>query len=121
MINKIIRREFSNKKVVITAALNGILTDPTKFNIPVNPEELAKAASEAYDNGASVVHIHFRDQRNGKGHLPTWDPIVAKNISDAIRASRPKIIINFTTGTVGESGPMGGTFLSFFFLFCLFV
>ena len=34
--------------------------------------EMAKAAKEAYEAGASVVHIHFRDQRPGKGHLPTW-------------------------------------------------
>eukprot|EP00604_Paraphysomonas_vestita_P000689 CAMPEP_0174824392 /NCGR_PEP_ID=MMETSP1107-20130205/33892_1 /TAXON_ID=36770 /ORGANISM="Paraphysomonas vestita, Strain GFlagA" /LENGTH=237 /DNA_ID=CAMNT_0016051525 /DNA_START=272 /DNA_END=986 /DNA_ORIENTATION=- len=33
---------------------------------------------------------------------------VAKDISDAIRTARPKIIVNFTTGTVGETGPMGG-------------
>mmetsp|Transcript_21679 Transcript_21679/g.31547 ORF Transcript_21679/g.31547 Transcript_21679/m.31547 type:complete len:321 (+) Transcript_21679:37-999(+) len=98
----------SKDKVVVTAALNGILTDPAKFNIPVTPDELAVAASEAYDAGASVVHIHFRDQRPGKGHLPTWDPDVARSISDAIRAARPDIIVNFTTGTVGEVGPMGG-------------
>jgi 3-keto-5-aminohexanoate cleavage enzyme len=110
MIAKILRRSFSSsqKKVVVTAALNGILTDPTKFNIPVTPSEMATAAAEAYDAGASVVHIHFRDQRPGKGHLPSWDPQVAKDISEAIRAARPKIIVNFTTGTVGEIGPMGG-------------
>jgi 3-keto-5-aminohexanoate cleavage enzyme len=98
----------SPKKVVVTAALNGILTDPTKFHIPVTPAEMAKAAAEAYDAGASVVHIHFRDQRPGKGHLPSWDPQVAKEISQAIREIRPKILVNFTTGTVGENGPMGG-------------
>lgn len=65
-------------KVVITAALNGVLTDPKKFNVPVTPDEMATAAAEAYDAGASVVHIHFRDQRPGMGNLPTWDPIVGK-------------------------------------------
>lgn len=50
---------------------------------------MATAAAEAYDAGAAVVHVHFRDQRPGKGHLPTWDPIVAKAISEAIRAARP--------------------------------
>jgi uncharacterized protein (DUF849 family) len=59
--------------VVVTAALNGVLTDPNKFNVPVTPEELAIAAGQAYDAGASVVHVHFRDQRAGKGNLPTWD------------------------------------------------
>jgi 3-keto-5-aminohexanoate cleavage enzyme len=50
---------------------------------------MAIAASEAYDAGAAIVHVHFRDQRPGKGHLPTWDPNVAKAISEAIRAARP--------------------------------
>ena len=63
----------SKDKVVVTAALNGVLTDPNKFNVPVTPEELAIAAGQAYDAGASVVHVHFRDQRAGKGNLPTWD------------------------------------------------
>lgn len=50
---------------------------------------MAVAAAEAYDAGAAIVHVHFRDQRPGKGHLPTWDPDVAKAIADAIRAARP--------------------------------
>ncbi len=108
--SRIVCRGYSSHshKVVITAALNGILTDPIKFPVPVTPIEMANAAAEAYDSGATVVHIHFRDQRVGKGHLPTWDPNVARDISEAIREKRPKIIINFTTGTVGENGPMGG-------------
>ena len=61
-----------------TASLNGVLTDPKKFNIPVTPKEMATAAKEAYDAGASVVHIHFRDQRPGHGHLPTWEPEVRR-------------------------------------------
>lgn len=68
----------SNDKVVITAALNGVLTDPKKFNVPVTPDEMAIAAAQAYDEGASVVHVHFRDQRPGMGNLPTWDPAVGK-------------------------------------------
>ena len=96
-------------KVVVTAALNGVLTDPAKFDIPVTPEEMAIAASEAYDAGASVVHIHFRDQRPGKGHLPSWEPADAKAISDAIREARPDILVNFTTGTIGTgTSPLAG-------------
>ena len=71
--------------------------------------------SQAYDAGASIVHIHFRDQRPGKGHLPTWDPETAKEIADAIRAAAPDVLLNFTTGTIGEGtnafngGPLGPT------------
>lgn len=96
-----------NKKAVVTASLNGVLTDPANFSIPVTPDEMATAAKEAYDAGASVVHIHFRDQRPGKGHLPTWDAQVAADVVAGIRQRCP-VLINLTTGTMGSSGPMGG-------------
>jgi 3-keto-5-aminohexanoate cleavage enzyme len=95
-------------KVVVTAALNGVFTDPAQFPIPVTPDEMAQAAQEAYDAGATIVHIHFRDQRPGKGHLPTWDPKDALNIATAIRERVPQLMLNFTTGTIGTAGPMGG-------------
>lgn len=76
-------------KVVVSASLNGVLTDPAKFSIPVTPDELAEAAQQVYDAGATIVHIHFRNQDEGKGHLPSWDPQVAKDCCDAIRAKVP--------------------------------
>jgi hypothetical protein len=42
--------------------------------------EMARAAKEAWDEGATIVHIHFRDQREGKGHLPSWDPAVCVGV-----------------------------------------
>lgn len=97
-------------KVVVTAALNGVLTDPKMFPVPVTPDEMAQAAQEAYDAGATIVHIHFRDERPGKGHLPTWDPKDASDIAAAIRERVPDVMLNFTTGTVGDErmGAMGG-------------
>ena len=98
-------------KVIVTAALNGVLTNPAMFpdiKIPVTPDEMALAAKEAWDEGAVCAHVHFRDQREGKGHLPTWDPQVAADISLAIREAVPDIIINYTTGTIGNDGPMAG-------------
>jgi 3-keto-5-aminohexanoate cleavage enzyme len=99
----------SPKKAIVTASLNGVLTDPAKFNVPVTPQELAQAAKEAQEEGASVVHVHFRDQRPGKGHLPTWDPSVATDIGNAIREKCPGLLLNFTTGTFGtEQGVFSG-------------
>ena len=88
-------------KAIITCAITGVLTDPKQHHVPVTPEELAKEARRAYDAGASVVHVHFRRQEPGQGHLPSWDPQVAKACSDAIRAECPGIVINQTTGVVG--------------------
>ncbi|KPA14091.1 protein containing DUF849, prokaryotic [Candidatus Magnetomorum sp. HK-1] len=95
-------------KVVVTCALTGVLTDPNKFNVPVTPEEMAEAAASAYDAGASIVHCHFRSQETGMGALPTWDVNVVASILDAIKKRVPDIIINMSTGVMGDdiSGPL---------------
>jgi uncharacterized protein (DUF849 family) len=96
-------------KVVVTCALNGVLTNPKHHPVPVTPEEMADSAKEAYDAGAAVMHIHFRRQEEGMGHFPSWQPEVAKEISDAIRDKCPGVLLNFTTGVPGDdiSGPLG--------------
>lgn len=88
-------------KAILTCALNGVLTNPAQHPVPVTPEQCAASAREAYDAGASIIHIHYRQQGAGKGHLPSWDPVVAGDIVDAIRAACPDVLINSTTGVVG--------------------
>lgn len=95
-------------KVVITCAVTGVLTNPKQHPVPVTPEEMAKASREAYDAGASVIHMHFRQQEPDKGHLMCWDPAVASEIAEAVRDACPGAILNFTTGTIDrdQSGPI---------------
>lgn len=95
-------------KAIITCSITGVLTDPNQHHVPVTPEQLAQEARRAYDAGASVVHVHFRRQEEGKGHLPSWDPAVARACVDAMRAACPDLIINQTTGVVGPDyqGPL---------------
>ena len=88
-------------KAVITCALNGVLTDPKQHPVPVTPEEMAREAKSAFDAGASVMHVHLRQQAAGKGRLPSWDVAVSKAIQQAIREACPGVIINHTTGVVG--------------------
>jgi uncharacterized protein (DUF849 family) len=95
-------------KVVITCALTGVLTDPKQHPVPVTPEQMAREAKAAFDAGAAVMHVHFRQQAPGKGHLPSWEPQVATAIMQAIRNACPGVILNETTGTLGAdiSGPL---------------
>lgn len=86
---------------IITCALTGVLTNPAQHPVPVTPEQMAREARRAYDAGAAIVHVHYRDQRPGMGHLPTWDAKICGDINAAIRAECPAIIINMTTGVVG--------------------
>lgn len=97
------------KKCVVTCALTGVLTNPMQHTfLPVTPQEMAKEAKRAADQGATVVHCHFRDQREGMGFLPTWDADIVAQIVDAIKAAVPEIIINMSTGVPGNdiSGPL---------------
>jgi len=97
-----------SEKAVITCALTGVLTDPRQHPVPVTPEEMAREARAAFDAGAAVMHVHFRQQAPGKGHLPSWDPVLAVTIMQAIREACPGVILNESTGTMGPdiSGPL---------------
>jgi uncharacterized protein (DUF849 family) len=95
-------------KAVITCAVTGVLTDPKRHPVPVSVDEMAASAKEAFDAGASIMHVHFRRQEQGMGHLPSWEPDVAASTCEAIRAACPGVIINMSTGVLGPdvSGPV---------------
>jgi uncharacterized protein (DUF849 family) len=95
-------------KAVITCALTGSLTDPKQHPVPVTPAQMASEAKAAFDAGASIVHVHFRSQGEGKGHLPSWEPAVGCEIMAAIQDACPGIILNQSTGMMGPyiEGPL---------------
>ena len=95
-------------KAIVTCALTGVLTNPRQHPVPVTPEQMASEARDAFNAGASIMHVHVRRQEAGMGHLPSWDPEVAAAVVDAIRAACPGVIVNLTTGVIGQdvSGPV---------------
>ena len=94
-------------KAILTCALTGVLTNPRQHPVPVTPAQMAAQARDAFNAGASIMHVHLRMQEPGMGHMPSWDPDVAASVCDAIRAACPGVDINLTTGVVGKdvSGP----------------
>ena len=96
------------EKAILTCALTGVLTNPKQHPVPVTPAQMAAEARDAFNAGASIMHVHVRNQEEGLGHLPSWDPDVMASVVDAIRAACPGVIINLTTGVVGKdvSGPL---------------
>ena len=96
------------EKAILTCALTGVLTNPKQHPVPVTPAQMAAEARDAFNAGASIMHVHVRNQDEGKGHLPSWDPDVMESVVNAIRDSCPGVIINLTTGVVGEdiAGPL---------------
>ncbi len=97
----------NHDKAILTCALTGVLTNPQQHPVPVTPEQMAAEARDAFNAGASIMHVHLRSQEPGFGHMPSWDPEVAQAVCDAIRAACPGVIINLTTGVIGKdiSGP----------------
>ncbi|MCA1823708.1 MAG: 3-keto-5-aminohexanoate cleavage protein, partial [Frankia sp.] len=83
---------------IITDAISGAVANKAQHPaIPYTPEEYAGEARRAFDAGASVVHIHAR--------TPDGTPSVAvenyRDITAAILAEVPDIVINYSTGTIG--------------------
>lgn len=81
-------------KMIITCALTGAETTKAQAPaLPVTPEELAAAAQEACLAGASIIHLHAR---NDDG-TPTADVKVFKAAIDLIR-KKCDVVIEVTTG-----------------------
>ncbi len=88
------------KKIIITAALTGVLARREQCPyIPYSPEEIALEGKKAVDAGASILHIHAR-QPDG---LPAYDIETYRQIGEEVRKLCPTVIINYSTGAVGLS------------------
>lgn len=95
-------------KAILTCALTGVLTNPKQHPVPVTPAQMAAEARDAFNAGASIMHVHIRRQEEGLGYLPSWDPDIAEQVVDEIRSACPGVIINLSTGVLGHdiSGPV---------------
>lgn len=89
-----------NHDVIITCALTGAGDTVGKHPaIPVTPTQIAAAAVEAAQAGATVVHCHVRDPDTGKG---SRDPALYREVVARIRDAGVDIIVNLTAGMGGD-------------------
>ncbi|MFN3019260.1 3-keto-5-aminohexanoate cleavage protein [Vibrio coralliilyticus] len=80
-------------KLIITAAVNGGITPRSKQPaIPHTPKEIADAVIQCSQAGASVAHIHARDDAG----RPSYDQAVWREIIERIR-ERSDILLNLST------------------------
>ncbi len=89
------------EKLIITAAITGAELDKTKCPVlPITPEEQGQAAKEAVEAGASVIHLHVRDDAGA----PSQELAHFKRTVEAIKKACPiPPVIQFSTGgAVGE-------------------
>lgn len=88
----------TSDKVIISCALTGAVT--TKRHCPAIPytaDEIAQEAKRAYDAGASIVHIHGREDDG----TPSWDVEVFRRYHARIKEVCPEVLINWSTGGAG--------------------
>ncbi len=79
------------RKVIITAALTGTFHGKeTCPAIPLQPAEIEAAATECWNAGASIVHLHVRD-KDGRG---TNSRAIYEDVNARIRAKTRLIVQN---------------------------
>ncbi len=84
--------------LIITCALVGAeLTRDVYPGLPLTSVELATAAAEAVEAGASIIHLHVRDERG----RPTQHVEVFREVSEQIRRRCDCILQYSTGGAVG--------------------
>ncbi len=88
------------EKLIITVAPTGSV--PRKKDtpyLPVTPDEIAETAYLCEQEGASVIHVHCRDQNED----PTSDYGVFKETVERIRKRTHLIVMVSTSGVAGKS------------------
>jgi uncharacterized protein (DUF849 family) len=82
-------------KVIISVAITGGIHTPTMSpHLPVTPDEIAEQSIAAAKAGASIIHLHARDPKDGR---PTPDPAVFMQFLPRIKQNCDAVI-NITTG-----------------------
>ncbi len=84
------------QRVILTCAVTG----ENQYNkahpsFPITPAQIAAAAIEAQEAGASAVHLHVRNPKTGAG---SRDPLLFKELTERVRALGLKSILNLTCG-----------------------
>lgn len=82
-------------KVIITCAVTGSIHTPSMSPyLPVTADEIADAAIGAAHAGAAIVHLHARNQEDGR---PDQTPAAFMRFLPRIKAASD-VVVNITTG-----------------------
>ncbi|MHA1931870.1 MAG: 3-keto-5-aminohexanoate cleavage protein, partial [Promethearchaeota archaeon] len=82
-------------KLIITAAICGAeVSKEINKNVPYTVEEIGKEAEAAYNAGASIIHLHVREDDG----VPTQDIKRFRVCIEEIKKRCPDVIIQPSTG-----------------------
>ena len=107
-IHLVQQARYMTTPAIITVAITGAI--PRKADtpaVPVTPSEQIKSTHEAFEAGASVVHIHVRNPDES----PSSDPDLFAQVQEGVAKHCPKMIIQFSTGGRGRSQKERGRML----------
>jgi uncharacterized protein (DUF849 family) len=91
----------SARKVIITCAVTGGAHTPTMSpHLPYTVEDIVSQSVAAVEAGASVIHLHARDPRDG---MPTADPAVFREYLKGIKDSTDAVVSITSGGGTGMS------------------
>jgi uncharacterized protein (DUF849 family) len=94
--------------VIITVAITGAV--PKKKDnpaVPVTPSQQVESTHEAFEAGASLVHIHVRNPDESSGS----DPDLFGKVQEGVRKHCPGMIVQFSTGGRGRDQKQRGAML----------
>jgi uncharacterized protein (DUF849 family) len=90
-----------SRKVIITCAVTGSAHTPTMSpHLPYTVEDITAQSVAAVEAGASVIHLHARDPKDGS---PTADPAVFMEYLKAIKAETDAVVSITSGGGTGMS------------------
>jgi 3-keto-5-aminohexanoate cleavage enzyme len=89
-------REGMPPLIVCVACNGGVQGKEYNENLPETADEIADSVHDAYQAGASMVHIHARDPNNLASCARTTE--IWHEVNKKVRERCPEIIINNTTG-----------------------
>jgi len=90
----------TDKLIVCVATCGSFLGKDANPNIPTSPAEIAEEVYRSWNEGASMAHIHAR---NNEG-LATTDPEVFREIARLVREKGCDIVLEFSTSPGREEG-----------------
>src|SRR3712207_3784517 len=104
------KREVSSMRpVVIAVAITGSV--PRKKDnpaVPVTPSEQIESTHQAFEAGATLVHIHVRNPDES----PSSDPERFARVQEGVVKHCPGMIVQFSTGGRGRDPGQRGSSLS---------
>jgi uncharacterized protein (DUF849 family) len=98
----------SNPCIISVAITGSVLRKKDNPAVPISIPEQVESTQESYEAGATLVHVHVRDEQENSSS----DPDRFARLQEGIREHCPDIIIQFSTGGRGRALEQRGSMLN---------